>query len=154
MTESSAKVAPMTRVALRLEAGRMPDRMDLTSGPRPVTFVCGIGKSGLTPFERQLSETAPGACLSFSVAMDQFETFFEHLCPIPPPEGHEGAIHFQVRVVDVAAASGREVVRAMADMAGGCSCGCGCGGHEPSPQAHSHGCEGGSCGDRSRCDLH
>lgn len=154
MTQSSAKVAPMTKVALTLEAGRMPDRMDLTSGPRPVTFVYGIGKSGLTPFEHQLSESAPGASLSFSVPKEAFEAFFEHLCPIPPPEDHDGAVHFQVRIDGVTAASGREVIRAMADMAGGCSCGCGCGGPGASPHSHSCGCDGGSCGDPPHGHLH
>ncbi|WP_373501198.1 hypothetical protein [Desulfococcus sp.] len=146
MTETSAKVAPMTKVALTLEAGRSPDRMDLTPAPRPLTFVYGIGKSGITPFEYELSETSPGARVSFSVAREHFDAFFEHLCPFPPPEDPDGTVHFNVRVDQVSAPSGREVIRAMADMAAGCSCGCGCGGHGPSPHPHHEGCDG-RCGD-------
>jgi hypothetical protein len=119
----------MTKVAITLEAGRAPERMDLTPSPLPLTFVYGIGKAGMTPFEYELSETPPGGSVSFSVAGHELDAFSEHLCPPLPPADPEETIHFKVRIDNVAVPSGRELIKAMADMAGGCSCGCGCGGH-------------------------
>lgn len=142
MTEELAKVAPLTKVSLSLAAGRAADRMDLTPDPLPLTFVCGIGKEGLTPFECELSEAPAGESVSFSVPRHQLDSFFEHIFLPLPALDHVETIHFNVRVERVSAPSSREVIKAMAEAAEGCSCGCGCGWHGSSVQ----GCDGEHCG--------
>ncbi len=140
MTEEQAKVAPLKKLSLHLEAGRSPDRMDLTHGPLPVTFVYGIGKSGLTPFEYELAEKVVGDDIVFSVGADQLDAFFEHLLPLLPGSTPTDPVHFRVRLENVSTASGREVIQAMASMTDGCGCGCGCGG------GHEHGISNEGCG--------
>lgn len=142
MTEELAKVAPLTKVSLSLAAGSAADRMDLTPDPLPLTFVYGIGKEGLTPFEYELSEATAGGSVSFSVPRHQLDSFFEHVFLPLPALDHAETIHFNVRIERVSPPSSREVIKAMAEAAEGCSCGCGCGGHGSSVQ----GCDGGHCG--------
>jgi hypothetical protein len=140
MTEQLYKVAPLTKLTLSLEAGRTQDRMDLTDGPLPFKLVYGIGKSGLTPFEYELAEKAPGDHITFSVERHQLDAFFEHALPPLAGESPVDPIHFSVRVDGISAASGKEVIQAMAAIAEGCACGCGCGHGAPHEGCSSSGC--------------
>ena len=142
MTEELSQVAPLTKISLILTAGSAKDRMDLTPDPLPLSFIYGIGKTGLTPFEAALANKSRGESIAFQVERARLPAFFEHIRPPLTRWGDADMLHFNIRIEDISAVSGREMVSAMAAMAEGCSCGCGCGGHE----ASHDGCGGGGGG--------
>jgi hypothetical protein len=127
------KVEPLQDISIIIRAGAAPGDMNLPL-PRPeVTFVCGIGTGGMTPFEYLLAGRGPGDEISFHVTRADMEQFFEHLVPaFSAPFKDRDEVYFQVGVTGVGPADGREIVRAMAELtahagSGGCDCGCGCG---------------------------
>jgi hypothetical protein len=57
---------------------------------------------------------------------------FEHLQPpLPALTDATGPVVLEVRVIDVAPADSRDIIKAMAEAADSCGgqCGCGCGSH-------------------------
>ena len=105
--------------------GEHPARVD-------VTFICGIGREGITPFERRLAGRSVGDEIDLRVSAPEMGIFFEHLAPaLAAVVGSRDAVHLDVRITGVEPADGREIVKAMAEMAsqaeGRCGCGCGCG---------------------------
>jgi hypothetical protein len=126
-------VAPLQKISVIIRAGAAPGDMNLPL-PRPeVTFICGIGTGGMTPFEYLLAGRGPGDEISFHVTRPDMEQFFEHLVPaFSAPFKDRDEVHFQVEVTGIGPADGREIVRAMAELTAhagsdGCDCGCGCG---------------------------
>ena len=126
-------VEPLQKISVTLRAGAAPDDLNLPF-PRPeITFICGIGTGGMTPFEYLLAGRGPGDEIRFRVTRPDMEHFFEHLVPaFSAPFKDRDEVHFQVRLTDIGPADGREIVRAMAELtahagSGGCDCGCGCG---------------------------
>jgi hypothetical protein len=125
-------VEPLQKISVTLRAGAAPDDMNLPL-PRPdLTFICGIGTGGMTPFEYLLAGRGPGDEICFRVGRHDMEHFFEHLVPAfaAPFKGRD-EVHFQVEITGIGPADGREIVRAMAELtahagSGGCDCGCGC----------------------------
>ena len=128
-----SNVEPLQKISVTLRAGAAPDDLNLPL-PRPeITFICGIGTGGMTPFEYLLAGRGPGDEIRFRVTRPDMEHLFEHLVPaFSAPFKDRDEVHFQVRLTDIGPADGREIVRAMAELtahagSGGCDCGCGCG---------------------------
>jgi hypothetical protein len=126
------QVDHLTKVQLSLRAGSSSEEMDLA--PRPVmwSFVVGASAEGLTPFEMACQRKSVGEEVCVEIPARQAHQIFEHLRPpIMDSLQQEGPIFVKALVTDVAAASSREVVQAMAaaseHSAGGCGGGCGCG---------------------------
>jgi hypothetical protein len=127
------KVEPLQKISVTLRAGAAAGDMTLPL-PRPeLTFICGIGTGGMTPFEYLLAGREPGDEISFRVTRPDMEQFFEHLVlAFSAPFKDRDEVHFQVGLTGIAPADGREVVRALAELtahagSAGCDCGCGCG---------------------------
>jgi hypothetical protein len=126
-------VEPLQKISITLRAGAAPGDMNLPL-PRPqLTFICGIGTGGMTPFEYLLAGREPGDEICFRVTRPDMEHFFEHLVlAFCAPFKDRDEVHFQVEITGIGPADGREIVRAMAELtahagSGGCDCGCGCG---------------------------
>jgi len=126
-------VEPLQKISVTIRAGAAPGDMNLTL-PRPeLTFICGIGTNGMTPFEYLLAGRGPGDEISFCVTRPEVEPFFEHLAlAFCAPFKDRNEVHFQVGVTGIGPADPREIVRTMAELtahaaSGGCDCGCGCG---------------------------
>jgi hypothetical protein len=126
-------VEPLQKISVTIRAGAAPGDMNLPL-PRPeLSFICGLGTAGMTPFEYLLAGRGPGDEISFRLTRLDMERFFEHLLPaFSPPFKNRDEVHFQVGVTGIGPADGREIVRAMAELtahagSGGCDCGCGCG---------------------------
>jgi hypothetical protein len=124
-------VEPLQKISVTLRAGAAPDDMNLPLPRQGLTFICGIGTGGMTPFEYLLAGRRPGDEICFRVARPDMGQFFEHLVlAFSAPFKDRDEVHFQVRLTDIGPADGREVVRAMAELtahagSGGCDCGCG-----------------------------
>ena len=72
-------VEPLQKISVTLRAGAAPGDMNLPL-PRPeLTFICGIGTGGMTPFEYLLAGRGPGDEICFRVTRPDMEHFFEHL---------------------------------------------------------------------------
>ncbi|MBI5579609.1 MAG: hypothetical protein HY895_10690 [Deltaproteobacteria bacterium] len=128
-----AHVEPLQKISVAIRAGAAPGDMNLPLARPEVTFICGIGTGGMTPFEYLLAGRTPGDEISFRVTRPDMEQFFEHLAPaFAAPFKDRNEVHFQVRLTGIGPADGRAIVRAMAELtaraeSGGCDCGCGCG---------------------------
>jgi hypothetical protein len=127
----------LKKISLSVEAGSAPEDMNLTPQPIACEFIFGIGPSGMSPFEYQLVGKKTGDSLLLPLAKTDSPHFFEHIIlPIEHLFDNRDAVYLKLKVVRVAVADSREVVKAMAEMAhlseGGCGggCGCGCGGSD------------------------
>lgn len=126
MNQDNATIGPLMRVDLELRA-IPPGIAEKTVEIASLSFIHGIGISGLTPFEKALTGKTRGERLSLDVSPGQFGELFGHLAcnlmeaiPVQPPW------RLEVTVGAFAKAGDRELVKAMAGM-GGCGGGCGCG---------------------------
>jgi hypothetical protein len=92
----------------------------------PFEFIFGIGTEGLSPFELELSGKGLSYERDFRLTRKELEGFFQHL--LPPLFLHDipEAFTLKVRVVHIAEADQREVIKAMAEAS---SCGSHCCGH-------------------------
>ena len=126
-------VEPLQKISVTLRAGATPGDMNLPLPRTGLTFICGIGTGGMTPFEYLLAGRGAGEEISFHVTRSGMEPFFERLAPaFSEPFKDRDEVHFQVAISRIEPADGREIVRAMAELtahagSGGCDCGCGCG---------------------------
>jgi hypothetical protein len=97
-----------------------------------VTFIYGIGTTGMPPFECLLAGKGEGDKVTFRVAKTEANDFFGHLTPpFAALFDRHGDVFCQARVVRIETPEARDVVKAMAEMAAGghgsrCDCGCGC----------------------------
>jgi hypothetical protein len=127
-------ITHLKKITLFFEAGTSAAHMNLNVHPPEFQFIFGIGPEGMTPFEYKLIDKAEGDVVSFSLQKEMLGHFFEHL---QPPLWHlfngRDTIFLTVKIVTVASAENREVLKAMSERVahggGGCGCdgGCGCG---------------------------
>ncbi len=127
----------LKKVQLRIEAGADAGAWDLTSGPQPLTLICGTASTGLCPFEYELIGKSPGDRLELRVPASRLPETMAHLllplrkilegAPLPP------VLALGITVEAVTDPHPREVIRSMAEAANqegcGADCDCGCGGH-------------------------
>lgn len=120
----------LKKVTLKVEAGVDAETMNLTPEPVRFEFVFGVGATGLTPFEYDLASKAPGDEIRLRISALQWCDYFRHLAvPGLAPPKPDSAVHLNVKIDGVRTAAGREVVKALAEMAECGGCDCGCGGH-------------------------
>ncbi len=127
------KVENLKKISIAFEAGMSENAMNLKPRYSEFAFVFGIGPSGITPFEVELTDKKVGDEILLLVKKQEYHTLFEHLSP-PIIDLFEGRdeIFLKTTIVAVSSPDNREMVKALADLAnhGGCGgdCGCGCGG--------------------------
>ncbi len=133
----SMQVDYLKKVQLRLEAGAETGQWDLTTVPKPLTFICGTASAGLCPFEYQLIGKAAGERVEILIPASRLAETMAHLL-MPLRKALAGAaippvLALAVTIENVSEPAPREVIRAMAEAtnAEGCGadCDCGCGGH-------------------------
>jgi len=130
----------LQKVTLRVEAGTQAEDMNLTREPEQFAFIFGIGATGLTPFEYRLAAKSPGDEVCLQIPPHRWPVYFRHIAlPVRLPPALESDVYLKVRVKEVRAAAGREVVKALAEMAECGGCDCGCGGHGGAGDAESGG---------------
>jgi len=126
MEENDQSIGPLKKLTLLVEA--KGDGKERGEPGEPVTFefIFGIGSEGLSPFEMDLAEKSVGDVLVLELEREQAEAYFQHLFPPPNITKAGEALSLRVRVVHVAYADQREVIRAMAEAQ---SCADHCCGH-------------------------
>jgi hypothetical protein len=127
-TAASPTVDNLKKITLSIEAGTSANKMDITARPQSMTFVYGLGTTGLTPFEYGLADKSTGDVVQVSIRPGEFARTFGHLQPLFETELDDTAeVHLRVRIDKIIPAEGREIISAMA-AAAECGCDCGCGG--------------------------
>jgi hypothetical protein len=125
MIEKVHRVDHLKKVTLNLEV--RADSKNPVREPAEVEFIFGIGSGGLTPFEYELADREEGEEILLRIQHSTIPQVFQHL-PILPrhlPEELD-PVYLKVRVVKVAKADQREVIKALAEIA---ECGDQCCGH-------------------------
>ncbi len=126
------QVEPLKKITVRLRVRDDPQAAEAALARPELTFICGIGRTGITPFESLLAGCCVGDAIDVRISAAEAGSFFEHLAPFLRTafEGRD-AVDLDVRITGIEPAEGREVVKAMAEVASqvesGCDCGCGCG---------------------------
>jgi len=125
------KVGNLKKITLSIQAGTSQDTMDLSPKYPKIEFIFGLGLEGMTPFEYELADKTEGESVLLHLRKEDFYSFFEHLNP-PLTDLFDGKadVYLKVNINAVTTAENREIVKAMAAMAGhggaGCDCGWGC----------------------------
>jgi len=133
MIETPEKISPLKKVRLSLEAGTVPETMDLTDRPLTFEFIIGIGKGGLAPLEARLMEKLPGDELHLRLNGNELPALLEHLVSsFPYTPQTDAPFYMKLRILGITTPESREVVRAMASTTG-CGDGC-CGTHFQLPE--------------------
>jgi len=127
-TAASPMVDNLKKITLTIEAGTSANKMDITDRPQSMTFVYGLGTTGLTPLEYALADKSTGDVVLVDIRPGELARTFGHLQP--PFETKldvTAEVHLRVRVDKIKPAESREIISAMA-AAAECGCDCGCGG--------------------------
>ena len=127
-TAASPTVDNLKKITLTIEAGTSANKMDITARPQSMTFVYGLGTTGLTPLEYALADKSTGDVVLVHIRPHELARTFGHLQP--PFETKldvMAEVHLRVRVDKIKPAESREIISAMA-AAAECGCDCGCGG--------------------------
>jgi len=126
MATENTKIDSLKKICLTVEAGNTPGKLNLTTGPEKFEFIFGLGSNGITPFEYELANKAPGEQFQFNVRHQEFSQFFEHFTqPIRNIIGRCDCDLFMQGLVDkVSTPSNREIIKAMAEGTSGCEDGC------------------------------
>ena len=105
---------------------RVTVQMEWDGQRAPFEFIFGTGAEGLSPFETHLSGKGLGYEHAFTLTRRDPDGLFQHL--VPPLFVHDikEAFTLKIRVVHIAQADQREVIKAMAEAS---SCGSHCCGH-------------------------
>lgn len=121
-----ATIDHLKKITLRIEAASPDVQRDTPLQTQWLTFVYGLGTSGLTPFEYALAGKTTGDVVAVSLRAAEAVSTFGHLRPlVEMPSAAD--VQLKVRVEKIEPAGGREIISAMA-AAAECGCDCGCGG--------------------------
>lgn len=126
------RVEPLRKVSVSIRAAEDPPQAGSALATFELAFICGIGRSGVTPFESQLAGRRVGDNIDLRIMAPQAESFFEHLAPrlCTAFAGRE-AVRLNVKITAIDTPEARDLVKAMAERSShggaGCDCGCGCG---------------------------
>jgi len=131
MKTPARSIGPLDKVVIAIKTSS-----SLESGgdveERDAKLIFGIGVDGLTPFEKQLFGKSAGDRLELTIEEGCLEDVFGHLrCMLFDRLQPRPPFNLNVTIRSIENAESREIVKALARLAGGCGdgcdCGCGCG---------------------------
>lgn len=102
--------------------------------PVSLSFIYGIGRDGLTPFECSLEGRCLGDHIEFTVkgseVAESFGVLFPFVRSFVDGKIRQDVMKFDIEILGIEEVENREVVAALASSTSGCgsggSCGCGC----------------------------
>ena len=124
MNQDDKKIGPLKNVVLALTVSGVDIDTDQGGDETRFDFIFGIGKEGLVPFETLLADRGEGDEVVLRLGGNDIHGIFQHLgSPFrgDPPGGKDFLM--KIKILSVADAEPRAVIRAMAETAG---CGCTC----------------------------
>jgi len=127
------QVKPMKKVHVSISLGGN-DTTVAAAGTVSFTFIFGIGRDGLTPFECVLEGGGAGDRIQTEVITSSLGEYFgvllHSLNPLIKGKILPQNLVFNIEISQVSDVENREVVAALAGSTSGCgsggSCGCGC----------------------------
>jgi hypothetical protein len=127
--QNGIAIGPMTKVSLIISAFAVHSTDGAPQANIQFEFVYGIGKEGLSAFEKELHGLSVGTRLKIRPAVDEMKSYFEHLrCPLLEAVKIQPPFDLTIDVQSVTPVTNRELVHALANRdVGGCGCDCGCG---------------------------
>jgi hypothetical protein len=128
------EVKPMKKVTVSVSLVHKDRSNDPEQGEISCSFIHGIGRDGLTPFECLLEGCRKGDQVQTEVKSTSLAEYFggllRHLQPLIEGKILSLDLLFRIDIQSVEDVENREMVAALAGSAGGCgsggSCGCGC----------------------------
>jgi hypothetical protein len=121
----------LKKITLSITAGTSAQKSDIIDHPQTFTFIFGLRPDGLTPFEYALAGKSSGAKICLQLKSVELNRIFRHInLPFTREFDDHTEFFLAANITAVETANSREVVQAMAAMAGcdsNCDCGCGCG---------------------------
>jgi hypothetical protein len=132
MDLNSDSIGPLKKVSLVYTVGRTPGSNDLIDTPKPLSFIFGLGVTGLTPFEYEIAGKQAGEGGVIPVHRQRVPAFFGHIMPWGLNlSGEVDLFYLRYKITGIENAESREVVKAMAEASAcGTGCDCGCGSHK------------------------
>ncbi len=127
-----ASIGPLKKVSLVYTAGRTPGSNDLIDTPKPLSFIFGLGVTGLTPFEFEIAGKHVGDEGVVPLHRGKESAFFGRIMPwgLNLPADID-LFYLRYKITGLLNAESREVVKAMAEASAcGTGCDCGCGSHK------------------------
>jgi hypothetical protein len=116
MKNGNVKIDNLKKVTLSMEAGITPDAMNLASAPFEFEFIFGLGREGLSNFECQLENKTKGDEILLQLNRNQLHKTFEYLTHrLPQFSDALDTFYLKARVLEVAPAESRKVIKAMAE---------------------------------------
>ena len=123
------RIDPLAKVTLSVTFETEESNRQAASTQQLISFIYGIGLSGLTDFECALTGKADEDEIRLCLMPDSYPSFFGHLLPLFEPLLQNREEHFlTITLVSTEPADSTEVVKAMASIQQ-CGCGCDCGCH-------------------------
>jgi hypothetical protein len=129
MSQHEAEVTYLKKIHLSIVTGSSSESIDGTGKPIDHDFIFGVGKDGITAFEKTLFGKKPGEEIALEVKSDQLNEVFGHLKNALQNFLPSAAVFsLKARVNSISTPDDREVVSAIAGSRGegGCDCGCDC----------------------------
>lgn len=98
--------------------------------PVSTELIVGLHPQGLAPLETMLMDRKVGDEIRLQFSRQNWRAMMGHVTiPLPPDTGKNDDAEIVVKIAKISQPSNREVVKAMAGLAGSCGgdCDCGCG---------------------------
>ena len=131
--DHTPQIENLHKVTMTVAAKHRKGDVASDADSRTVTFIYGIGASGLTPFEYALAHQAENGYLEMQIHPSDIHHVFGHLCHSirqHPVLTQHNPVDVAIQIERIEPAANAEIIKAMADAAG---CSDGCCGHEPIP---------------------
>ena len=129
MNQHEAEVTYLKKIRLSIVTGSSSESISGTGKPMDYDFIFGVGKDGITAFEKTLFGKKAGEEIALEVKSDQLNEVFGHLKnALQDVLPSATVFSLKARINSISTPDDREVVSAIAGSAGegGCDCGCGC----------------------------
>jgi hypothetical protein len=120
----------LNKVSLSIRSINRSGQKVLELLPISTELIVGLNPEGLAPFECELMNKKTGDEIRLKCSRKNWRAMMGHISiPLPPETSQNDEAEIIVKIAKIDKPSNREVVKAMANLAGGCGsdCDCGCG---------------------------
>ena len=123
-------ISHLDKVSLSIRSTNTSGKKVVELLPISTEVIVGLHPEGLAPVETKLMDKKVGDEIRFKCSRKNWRTAMGHISiPLPPETDQNSEAEIVIKIAKIGKPSNREVVKAMAGLAGGCGsdCDCGCG---------------------------